>query len=61
MTKCLSVKFGKNLTLRKIIHLFIWGFGWDKKNEPKMWEHDKLRFYCICVWGYFRIVAYKCT
>jgi len=20
----------------KYIHIFVWGFGWDNKNEPKM-------------------------
>jgi len=35
-TKCSQVKFGKTLILRKNIHLFLWGFGWDNNNEPKM-------------------------
>jgi len=35
-TKCSSVKFGKTLTLRKKIHLFVWAFGWDNKNETEM-------------------------
>ena len=34
-TKCSPVKFGKTLTLRQNIYLFVWGFGWDNKNEPK--------------------------
>jgi hypothetical protein len=33
--KCSPVKYGKTLMLRKNIHLFVWGFGWDNKNEPK--------------------------
>ena len=35
-SKCSPVKYGKTLTLRKNIHLFVWGFGWDNKSEPKM-------------------------
>ena len=35
-TKYSPVIFGKTLVLRKNIHLFVWGFGWDIKNEPKM-------------------------
>jgi hypothetical protein len=34
--KCSPIKFGKTQTLRKNIHLFVRGFGWDKKNELKM-------------------------
>ena len=51
------VNFGKILTLRKNIHLFVWDFGWDNKNEPKIWGDLKLRFYCICVLDCFKIVA----
>jgi len=35
-TNCSPVKFGTTPTLRQNIYLFVWGFGWDNKNEPKM-------------------------
>jgi hypothetical protein len=30
------VKCEKTLTMKKNIHVFVWGFGWDSKNEPKI-------------------------
>ena len=60
-TKCSHVKFGKTLTLRQNMYLFVWGFGWDNRNEPKMWGYLKLRFCCNCIWGCFKNGAWKCT
>jgi hypothetical protein len=37
-TKYSPLQFGKTITLRKNIHLFVWGFGWDNKNETKYEE-----------------------
>jgi hypothetical protein len=37
----------KNLKIEDSYTLFIWGFGWDHKNELKLQENVKSGFYCV--------------